>query len=136
MLDAHSHVPLSLQVTSPQGGKFSIQVCGALPTNLSASCRGAAVCLVNSRGLGSVSLQDGSFGSAASGVFQMDGEQLKLTFSDGQKCQHSELGECFCVRVVCVCVCVCVRARARKELVKFHTDRLCVCLTVTYHAYI
>ena len=31
---------------------------------------------------------------------------------------------------------MCVRACVHKELVKMHTDRLCVCLTVTYHAYI
>ncbi|XP_076467139.1 cation-independent mannose-6-phosphate receptor-like [Babylonia areolata] len=76
------------QIDSPQGGKISIQACGSLPTNLSASCQGAAVCLVGSRGSGSASLQDGSFGSATTGQFQMDGEQLKLSFSSGQKCQH------------------------------------------------
>jgi hypothetical protein len=77
-----------LQVTAPHGGKFSIQACGALPTNLSSDCGGAAVCLVGSRGVGSNTLQDGSYGNASTGVFEMDGENLKLTFSNGQTCQH------------------------------------------------
>ncbi|KAK7107906.1 cation-independent mannose-6-phosphate receptor-like isoform X2 [Littorina saxatilis] len=78
------------EIASPQGGKFSIQACGALPSNLSDSCHGAAVCLAGSNGVGSVSLQNGSYGSASSGVFQMDEEQLKLTFLNGQKCQHGD----------------------------------------------
>ncbi|KAL8573519.1 hypothetical protein ACOMHN_047790 [Nucella lapillus] len=77
------------QIDSPQGGKISIQACGSLPSNLSASCQGAAVCLQGSKNGGaSVGLHDGSYGSGSTGKFQMDGERLKLSFSHGQKCPH------------------------------------------------
>ena len=74
----------------PQEGNYHIQVCGSLPSSLPASCSGAAVCLVGGRGVGSGSHSDGSYGSASTGIFSMEEEHLKLSFSEGQDCKHSD----------------------------------------------
>ncbi|KAK7494564.1 hypothetical protein BaRGS_00014217 [Batillaria attramentaria] len=76
-----SDLSRSLEVRDSHGGTFSVKACGSLST-VPAECQGAAVCLQ-----GSSATSDGSYGKAASGVFEMQGEYLKLTFSGGRDCR-------------------------------------------------